>query len=86
MVTYRVFHLPLTSEPPQEIPVEWLQLRGWLDAENVHLLRGKAIEIAPGVRAAVLGTGHYILPGGPDGKVHAGAKIIVWTEEADAGR
>jgi hypothetical protein len=57
--------------PSQELPPGW---RGF-EADSSF-----AVEIAPGVRVAPLGTGDFMLPGGIVGR---GAGIAVWAELPD---
>lgn len=66
----RLFFLSLAprSTPSQELPPGW---RG-LEADSSF-----AVEIAPGVRVAPLGTGDFMLP---DRTVAWGAGIAVWAE------
>lgn len=70
----QLFFLSLAprSVPDQEVPPGW---RNW-EADA-----GRAFEVAPGVRVALLGTGDFTLPCGTIGR---GAGIAVWTDDAEA--
>jgi hypothetical protein len=69
----RLFFLSLAPRgtPSQELPPGW---RGF-EADSSF-----AVEIAPGVRVAPLGTGDFMLPGSVVGR---GAGIAVWAESPD---
>jgi hypothetical protein len=72
-VTPRVFALSLNRGiPHQEIPPEFLRAR--LEREPDP---GRAVEIAPGVRITLMGTGDILLP---DGEACYGARIAVWAD------
>lgn len=70
-MTPRLFFLSLAPRgtPSRELPTGWRDL----DAGDPTF----AVEVAPGVRVALLGTGDFILP---DGALERGAGIAVWTE------
>jgi hypothetical protein len=71
----RVFAFSLERRvPSQEIPLSWLGQR----YERLPD-RARALEVAPGVRIALMGTGDILLP---DGDCCRGARIAVWTDEA----
>jgi hypothetical protein len=71
MTEPRLFYL---GRKPCELPPGW---RGTEAAEEW------AIEVAPGVRVSLTGTGDFILP---DGQVAWGAGIAVWTAETSTCR
>jgi hypothetical protein len=72
----RVFAFSLERRiPHQEIPLSWLDARFERMPDP-----DRAIEVAPGIRIALMGTGDILLP---DGDVCRGARIAVWAEGAD---
>jgi hypothetical protein len=62
----RLFYL---GRKPCELPPGW---------RGIEATEEWAIEVAPGVRVSLTGTGDFLLP---DGRVAWGAGIAVWTDE-----
>lgn len=69
----RTFFLSLTSDGSQEVSPRWTERRRIEIPDVKH-----AIEVAPGVRAAIVQTGGILLP---DQTVGAGALVAVWIED-----
>lgn len=64
----------LLSRKPVEVPFSWLVQQG----KEIPEPEG-AIEVAPGVRVALLGCGDLYMP---DGTTRAGALVVAWQDEA----
>jgi hypothetical protein len=69
----RVFFLSLTADGSQEISPWWLERRRTEIPDVKH-----AIEVAPGVRAAIVQTGGLLMP---DQVVRTGALVAVWSDD-----
>jgi hypothetical protein len=75
----------LAGRKSAEIPGGWLRDRRRIDAESEAGADAMAIEIAPGVRASVIGWGDHLVPDKSERGfgVVAGAMVAVFTEGED---